>query len=167
MSAPPHLVITGLMGVGKSTVATAVSRALGRAVRDSDVDIETLFGRTGRAIAADEGVDELHRLESAVLLGALASDQPLVISAAAWVVEDVRCREALARRARVVVLKAPTDEVLRRIAAGDHRRAMDRRELEALAVRRRPLFDLVADTTVDAVGPVEDVAAEILRFLKL
>ncbi len=152
------------MGVGKSTTAAAVADRLGLAHRDSDVDIETLFGHSGVEIAADRGVDELHRLESAVLLGALASPTPMVISAAAWVVEDPACLEALAQRARVVVLQASVAEVMRRAQAGEHRRLIDRETFEALAERRAPMFESVADLRLDAMRPTGHLVASIVEF---
>lgn len=158
----PHLVVVGLMGVGKSTTAEAVAQAAGVAVYDSDVDIDTLFAQTGGDLATEHGIDELHRIESAVLLGRLVSDEPSVISAAAWIVEDQRCCQALARRARVVVLNAPIDEILRRMATGAHRRSMDQAELTTLAARRAPLFSAVADLELDATKSTAELVTEIL-----
>ena len=161
----PHLVVTGAMGVGKTTTARALATRLGYRRRDSDADIETLFGATAADLAGRAGVDELHRVESAVLLGALADDRPSVIAAAAWVVEDPRCREALARRATVIVLDAPTETVIARARTGGHRRPIDRSELEALLSRRAPLFDHVADLRFDATsGPADLVDAIVDRL---
>lgn len=84
-----HIVITGLMGVGKSTTSTVVGSAMGWPDADSDDDIELLLGISGRDLADEEGIAALHRIEAAVLLGALARPQPRVIGAAASVVEDV------------------------------------------------------------------------------
>jgi len=161
-SARPHLVVTGLMGIGKSTTAQAVAAARELPVYDSDIDIETLFNTTGGDLADKHGIDELHRIESAVLLGRLAAFQPSVIAAAAWIVEDPRCREALARRARVVVLHASVDLIMHRMATGQHRRPMDEAELVALHKRRTPLFDQVADHYVDATRPTADLVIDIL-----
>lgn len=158
----PHVVVLGLMGIGKSTTAQAIAASSGVAIHDSDLDIETLFGATGGQLAIDHGLGELHRVESAVLLGRLASDVPSVISAAAWIVEDPRCCEALANRAYVIVLQAPVDEIIRRMATGAHRRVMDRAELTALADRRAPLFAAVADIELDATKPTKALVAEIL-----
>ena len=143
-----------------------MAATLGRPLRDSDLDLQTLFGRSGAVLAAEHGVDELHRLEAAVLLGALAEPGPSVVAAAAWVVEDARCREALARRAVTVVLTAPTEVVLHRIPAGGHRRPIDDRELAALAERRQPLFDEVADITIDATRSPADIASEVVAALR-
>lgn len=162
----PIVVITGPMGAGKSTVATAVAEALGIPHRDSDHDLEALTGKPGVELAAAHSVAELHRLEASVLLGALADDRPTVVSAAASVVEDAWCRTALAARATTVVLTAPVDELIRRAATGAHRRPMAADELTALMARRQPLFDAVADLTVDAREPADDVAAAILAHLQ-
>jgi len=159
----PHVVVVGLMGVGKSTTARAIAHACAVPVRDSDEDIETLFRRTGGKIAAADGIDELHRIESAVLLGRLASDIPSVISAAGWIVEDLRARQALANRAHVAVLHAPVDEIMQRIATGAHRRSMDRTELLALAEHRAPLFDAISDIDLDATKSTSELVAAVLR----
>lgn len=158
----PHLVVVGLMGVGKTTVAEILARRLGRPLRDSDADITRLTGRAGSRIAADDGVDELHRLEEAVLLGALAAEEPLVVAAAGWVVESVWCREALERRAVVVWLRVERNELVRRMESGDHRRTLAPGELDALIARREPMFRAIADLVVAADQPPDAVADEIL-----
>lgn len=161
----PHVVIAGLMAVGKTTTAEALGAELGWPVRDSDTDIETLFGVTSGAVAAARSVAELHRLESAVLLGALSSDEPSVIAAASSVIEDQRCREALVRRAMVVVLASELDVLLARMGCGDHRRAMSRDEVAAAAARRAPLFAEIADLVLDAECSTAELVAAIVGSL--
>lgn len=157
--------VTGLMGVGKSTLADRIGGALGRPVRDSDRDIESTFGRPGAHLAAELGVPELHRIESAMLLGALAVSEPLVVAAAASVVEDARCREALARRARTIVLAAPTDTLVGRASESDHRRSMNAAEFDAVRDRRARFFDDVATVTIDATRAIDDVFAAAMLSL--
>jgi shikimate kinase len=166
MNDGPHVVVLGAMGIGKSTTARALATRLGRPERDSDRDIETLFGVPGRALADQAGVPELHRLERAVLLGALAGPDPTVISAAASIVEDPRCREALSRRAFTVVLDADIDEVTERMATGAHRRSMSREELEKLIERRRPLFQEAADLRLEATLPTPELVDAIHARLR-
>jgi shikimate kinase len=163
----PHIVVLGLMGAGKSTVATALATRFARPWRDSDADIETLMGRTGREIAADSalGVGALHSLEEAVLLGALARDEPCVISAAGWVVESEVCRQSLARRATTVWLQAPAEVLRERMATGRHRRTSAPGELEALIARRTPMFHAVATVTLDASLPSDQVISAALAAL--
>ena len=157
-----HVVVTGLMGIGKTTTASAAAKALGWSAHDSDDDIETLFGVSGRVLTEELGVDELHRLESAVLLGALVADEPSLISAGASVVEDPHCVEAMARRSTVVVLEAPLDVVFARASRGRHRRSMSREALAAVADRRAPRFAQVADLRLDATQPVRRLVDAIV-----
>jgi shikimate kinase len=159
-----HLVLVGLMGVGKSTLARALAARLGRAWRDSDEDIEVRTGRTGAALAGDPdvGVDGLHELEEAVLLDALAEPRPHVITAAGWAIESARCRDALRHCATVLWLDAPAAELRLRMATGDHRRPMTTEELAEVGARRTRLFASVADRRVDATRPPEAILAELL-----
>ena len=50
-----HLVLVGMMGVGKTTVGRIVGERLGRRVVDSDQVIEARTGRTVREIFASDG----------------------------------------------------------------------------------------------------------------
>lgn len=153
------------MGVGKSTTAHLLVERIGRPLRDSDLDIERLFGATGATIAREYGVEELHRIEAAVLLGALASETPTVITAASSVVDDPRCREAMGRCADVVVLDAPDALLEQRRAAGDHRRVVDADAFRSLVARRRPLYDAAADLRVDATRSPAAIADAIIDAL--
>ena len=135
-----HVVIIGLMGAGKTTVAEAVARSRGWPMRDSDRDIEAATGRTGRDVAAAEGVDRLHQWEETVLLDALAEVDPQVVAAAGWAVESVACRAALRRSAVVVWLRVAEAELRRRMATGRHRRPLTDDELDALVARRQPMW---------------------------
>ncbi len=132
---------------------------------DSDRDIEALTGMTGRAYAEVNGVPALHRLETVVLLGALARDEPTVISAAASTVEDPLVQQVLGRRALVVRLAADIATTIERQAADRHRRPMAADELVELAERREPMFAALEDLRADAGQPPDAILADILRFL--
>lgn len=158
-----HLVIAGPMGVGKSTTAERIAVTLGLPHRDSDVDIESAHGRTGADLARDLGVKELHRIEAEHLLASLANPVRAVISAAGSVVENPKCLEALGARAFVVVLTAPVDELMARGASAGHRRTMERSEVEAIAARRDPIMAELADLTLSATRPPDELARVIVN----
>ncbi len=162
-----HLVILGPMGVGKSTLGSALAQRLQRRYRDSDTDIVRLYGTSGRELADLFGVAHLHEIERAVLLGALDDPEPLVVSAAASVVENAAVGTALAARAFVVVLDAPADVIVARQAADEskHRRAMSEGELAALVERRAPMMAELADLTLDAQGEPSVLVDAVLSAL--
>ncbi len=161
MTAARHLVIIGPMGVGKTTTATAVAAALGRPLRDSDADIEDRTGRTGRDIAATDGVTVLHELEADVLLDALRTERPVVVAAAASVVDRADCRDAL-RAPFVVTLDVDAPTLVDRIRSGDHRRAVTREEIATLMKRREPALAAVADLRLDARRSPAELTAAVL-----
>jgi shikimate kinase len=150
-----HIVLIGPMGVGKTTVGRLVADSLGRPLRDSDTDLGTIH-RNARQMAAKQGVEVLHRIEADLLLDALAVDQPLVIAAAASVVDDERCVDALGQPTVTVVwLHAPVATLLPRLLEGDHRRdlgADPERAVADLGGRRDPLYRRVADGDIDVSG---------------
>lgn len=159
--AKPHIVVVGLMGVGKTTAGTMLAKTRNVPYIDSDHDIETLFGVTGRTLVDTIGVLGLHELEAGLLLGALARSEPSVITAAASVIENDLVLDALDRRANVVWLRADLAEILQRQALDGHRRPMGEPELLALSRRREPLFHRASNVVVDAMDPAELVVANI------
>ncbi len=163
--APPHIVIIGAMGVGKSTTGRGLAEHLDRSLNDSDLDIQQLFGESGRSLADRYGVAALHELERAALLGSLARDEPRIITAAASVVEDELVRQALGKRSLVVLLEAPLEVVLRRQGQGSHRRPMEVGELRSLIDRRAEFIDSLAPLRVDAQLATAEIVAQIAEAL--
>src|SRR3954452_4853078 len=150
----PHIVITGSMGSGKTTTGQAIAKQLGRAWRDSDIDIESETGRTVRELRDTEGVHAMHTREAKHLLDSLATAEPNVVSAAASVIDDPLVREALVRDGVVVIwLHAPPAVLAKRFDSTDeHRPAYGEHPeefLAAQALKREPLAREVGARIVD------------------
>jgi shikimate kinase len=163
-----HVVLVGPMAVGKSTVARRLATRLGWPVRDSDDDLRAERGFSGRELAATAGVDALHRWESTHLRRSVAAATPSVVAAAASVVEDPLCREALAGQF-VVWLRAPAATRAARMTSSGHRRSLGPDPVGTLATldtERTELYEAVADLAVDAgdAGPDEIVATILDRM---
>ena len=165
MVAARHIVITGLMAAGKTSVGRRLADRLGRTWRDSDVDIEAATAMTVRALRDHEGVEAMHARESAQLLDALAATEPSVISAAASVIDDPSCRAAMdTPDVAVVWLRAHPDVLAARFAsADDHRPAYGDSIVAFLAeqaARREPFLADLGALVIDVDQVTADEVVE-------
>jgi shikimate kinase len=171
VSAVDHVVLLGLMGVGKSTVGQELANALGWPFDDSDVTIAKAGGETVRQLSERLGVEEMHRIEAEHLLAALMPPEPSVVAAAASVVEDPRCREALARPDVFTVwLDAGADTLVDRFAGGPHRPLLESDEYRLFRrqhTERSRWYAEVARLRVSVEGlRPEQIVAEILDAVR-
>jgi shikimate kinase len=173
-SPPPgirHVVVTGLMGAGKTTTGQSLAAQFGWSWRDSDRDIEAATGLTVRELRDREGVDAMHAREAAQLIDALAATEPNIISAAASVIDDPACRAAMAAGDVVVIwLHARPATLAERFASDDAHRPAYGDVAEAFladqASRREPLLTTVRAHVID-IGDLtrDEVVARVLGTL--
>jgi shikimate kinase len=147
------------MGVGKTTVGRLLARTLGRPFIDGDQQIEGITGRTGREIAATDGVPALHALELSVLLQALEGSSDAVVAAAASVVDRPAGRNAIGEATCIWIDRTPDQssgpgEEHRRDVAPDE-------DLE----RRRPVFEDLANLVLSGPGDPADYVDRAVAFL--
>ena len=166
----PHIALVGLMGTGKSTVGELVAAALLLPLVDGDAVLEERTGgRDAATIADEEGIEALHQVEATIALEVLACDHAVVFGPAASVIEEDRCRDALAGRAFTVWLTGDPEVIARRAADGEHRpfAGDPLAEVRAQAERRDDLFASVADLVIDvSVRDAPAVAARIVDALR-
>jgi shikimate kinase len=147
-----HVVLVGLMGVGKSTVGRRLAKELQRPFADVDEQIELQVGVTIPNLFSEQGEPAFRALEATMLADLLARPMPLVLAAGGGVVTSAGNRAALAAadayvvwlRASAGFLAARTDPTHRPLLAGNATGALAR-----LLAERAPLYEQVADVAVD------------------
>ena len=144
---PRHVVVTGPMGSGKTTIGSLVADRLRSPFVDSDAVLESEHGLTGHDLANRSGVDALHRLEATIVSNALDGSEPTVIAAAASTADDPSLVERFSHH-HVVLLDGEPSVLMRRSAGGAHRRRIDEEEYRRLASVRS---DALRDTTTQVL----------------
>ncbi len=155
-----RLVLVGLPGVGKTTVARALAAVLDQPFVDVDDVVHETVGRSAADVLRDDGEAAFRQLELAALREVLDARPSAVVATGGGIVELPAAREALRAAPLVVHLTAPHDVLVARLAGGD-RPLVDgggtSARLAELAARRAPWYAEVADVTIDASGALDDV----------
>lgn len=154
------LALAGMMGSGKSTVASHLGRLLGRPVVRLDDEVARAAGKPVAAIFAEDGEGTFRVLERRAVAALRAG---VVADLGGGAFCDPASAARLLATGRVVFLDVSAAQAARRIGAGDGRPLAGR--WEDLLARRRPLY-LRAQlrVEVDGLSP-EAVARRIVGSL--
>lgn len=161
-----HIVLIGMMGVGKSTVGRRVAKELSRPFVDSDDEVVSRTGRAVSEIFATDGEPAFRKIEAEVMADLLSSPTPSVIAAAGGSVLSTETRARLRESGTVVWMRAPVDVLVGRTSRGTHRPALaddPRATLTQMETARESLYGEVADLTVDCTAPIPSVVSAIIR----
>lgn len=169
------IVLVGLMGTGKSSVARLLGANLGIDVLDTDRMVEADSGRKVRDIFVEEGEEAFRELEARQLRLCLGRSEPCVIAAAGGVVLRRDNRDALnaarrAGRAFVVWLTADVDDLMERTMRGGHRPLLDddpAATLRSMATARENLYESVSDVSIRTSDLTVDQVATAIRDLEV
>ena len=153
----PCIVLVGLMGTGKTTVARLLAEHRHVELLDTDKLIEAREGRSIREIFSESGEDTFRELESEILRECLHRPGSPVIAGAGGVVVREQNRAMLdevrnAGTAVIVWLHARPEVLAERTAKGVHRPLLDNDRMGTLTQMsedRGPLYASVADIVID------------------
>ncbi len=143
--ARPQLLLWGMSGTGKSSVAPCLAAACGGRALDLDAHIEqqagcsiaNLFARDGEAAFRALERQQLHRW-----LGESPPSPRVIALGGGALVDDQLCQHAL-QHAYLVVLQAPLTELVTRLTGADDRPLLTENlaeRLQALHQRRATLY---------------------------
>lgn len=157
-----RLVLVGLPGVGKSTLARAIADRWGCRAVDTDDLVEALVEAPAGAYLRAAGEGRFREVEREALAEALAADA--VVATGAGVVVEAASR-AILRDETTVWLDADDATLLARVADGDRPLLGDDpgAALARLRAERSAHYAEVADVRVEATGPLEAVLARVLE----
>jgi shikimate kinase len=163
-----NIVLTGFMGVGKTSVGRIVARKLLREFVDMDALIEARGGKTVHDIFQSNG-EAYFRAQESALCAELAERRDLVIATGGGALVNPRNREMFSS-AFVVCLDATADEILSRLSGVCDRPLLasdnPRRCAQDLLNARRAAYariQLHVDTTGQSIEPIAD---QIIRMFQ-
>jgi shikimate kinase len=159
--APRRIVLVGIMGSGKTTLAPLLAGLLGWDHLDMDQEIERRRGMRVADLFRERG-EAAFRAEERALAAELAGRERVVVAAGGGAFAQPDTREALRRGATVVWLRCDVDTVIARIPRdGSRPLAGSRETIAALSAARESSYRL-ADFAFDAARlPPEALAREI------
>jgi shikimate kinase len=163
------LILTGFMGSGKSSVGRNLAERLGWRFVDLDAEIVATAGCSINDIFTHDGEQAFRSMESACL-GKVLDGGCAVIATGGGIVMAADNRGTMRSRGVVVNLVVSLPLVLKRLHGVADRplfAGSDAPNSVKLLMEAREQFYADADIRIDTDGKsVEDVAAEILRFVE-
>jgi shikimate dehydrogenase len=142
LRAVENIVLVGMPGCGKSSVAEIVAGEMGREMLDTDEMVKEETGRSPAVIIEEDGERAFRQVEGEILRRA-ARESGLVIATGGGAILDEANRRALRQNGRIYWLDRPLADL-----------ALEGRplskDLDRLYRQRGPLYGEVADVRIDA-----------------
>lgn len=160
--------LVGFMGAGKTSVARKLARMAGVASVDMDTYIERCEHKRVKEIFAEVGEEGFRAIETQTLYELGMKKDPMVVSCGGGVVLRPENRKALSELGLVVYLSVTAAEAASRISDVSSRPLFgDLQNAQRVIDERLPLYEEVADITIDTVGRgSSSIAHEVFDILK-
>ena len=155
-----NIVLVGMPGCGKTTVAAMIGRMTGRPVQDVDTMIVQRAGITIPEIFAQSGEEGFRALETQIITEAGAQSGTVIATGGGSVTRQENYAP-LHQNAVIVWLQRDIDKLPR-----DGRPLSACADLNEMFRRRAPMYSAFADMTADNNGTPEAAAEMILEVLK-
>ena len=155
-----NIVLIGMPGSGKSTIASLLAEKLGRRAVDADQEIIRLAGKTIPELFEEDGEEVFRNLETQVL-AELGRQSQLVIATGGGCVTKRRNYPLLHQNSSIFWLQRNLD-----LLPTDGRPLSQRTRLMDMYRIREPLYREFADYQVSNNGSCEDSVQQILTILE-
>lgn len=155
-----NIVLTGMPGCGKSTIASILNRETRRPIFDSDSVIEKTYGTRPSEIITKRGENAFREIETSVLKE-LGKKSASIIATGGGAVTRSENYPLLHQNGIIVYIKRD----IKRLATFD--RPLSQNNLELLFRERAPLYEKFADVVIDNDSSAEIAAKKIINYLKI
>ena len=155
-----NIVLIGMPGCGKSTIASQLAKKLGKKAVDADQEIVKLAGKSIPEIFADDGEETFRCLETKVL-AELGKQSQLVIATGGGCVTKARNYSLLHQNSSIFWLQRELD-----LLPTEGRPLSQITRMHDMYRIREPLYTAFADYVVCNNGSDKDTVQEILKILE-
>ena len=155
-----NIVLIGMPGCGKSTVAAYLAEALGRKSLDADAEIVKLAGKTIPEIFADDGEEAFRSFETQVLTE-LGKQSQLIIATGGGCVTRERNYPLLHQNSSIFWLKRDLE-----VLPTEGRPLSQSNRLSDLYRTRKPMYEAFADHIIDNNQDLDQTLTQILAVLE-
>lgn len=156
-----NMVLIGMPGCGKSTLAALLSKKTGRECVDTDSEIEKC-GMKIPEIFARYGEDEFRRMETDAVRK-LAKESGRIIATGGGAVLKEENRTALRENSTVIFLKSSVES----LATDGRPLSKDPETLKKMLEQRLPLYEETADLSVEVEPDPEITLGRIMKCISL
>jgi len=155
-----NIVLIGMPGCGKSTIASLLGEMLGRTAVDADEEIIRLAGKSIPAIFAEDG-EEVFRSWETQVLAKLGKESGLILATGGGCVTRERNFPLLHQNGTLFWLQRSLEQL-----PTDGRPLSQTNKLAVLYAARKHQYEAFADHSIDNNGSPEETAAAILACLE-
>ena len=155
-----NIVLIGMPGCGKSTIAAMLANALGRTVVDADEKIIELAGKTIPEIFAEDGEAVFREWETRVLTE-LGKQSQLIIATGGGCVTQPRNYSLLHQNGTIFWLKRDLDQL-----PTEGRPLSQTQKLIDMYAIRKPMYEAFSDYSIDNNGNSQKTLQQILTILE-
>lgn len=170
-----RVILIGLSGTGKSSLAPLVAREVGFGWIDTDQEITERFGMAIPDVFRDFGEATFRSVEREIMRSACQRDQVVIATGGGAVLDEANWAQ-MRPGAVIIHLRASTEEIVNRLSVAQQKDPEDTRPLLAgedpeqrvidLWNRRKPLYDR-ADIEIETDGKTPDaIVNEIVAAVR-